>query len=287
MFERKKEKELLLASLVADSYSLGTHWVYDEKSLSTLNINWNILNSPLALWHKGKVAGEFTHYGDQTYWLYEYLEDKDSFDDKQFEMYWYEKMKTYQGYIDSATKQSIQNIVNGVYPSGSQSTDLSIVGRIAPLLKVSKNKNEFIENVEKFIKITHNSSKALICGNFFAKLLLMVLNGKDIEESIIFLKDELDSSFQKMIERAIASKDKNTFETIRTFGPACDIDEGFSGVIHLLCKYKNFKDMLVNNAKAGGDTSSRAMIASIIFLANSNISVIPQEWLGINLRFNI
>lgn len=284
MVEEKKQKDLLLASFVADSYSLGSHWVYDEKKLALASINWNVLNAPMSLWHKGKGAGEFTHYGDQTLWLYEYLKDKNSFDDKDFMMFWFEKMKTYNGYVDSATKQSMQNIANGIYPSGSLSTDLSIVGRIAPLLKVSKDKNEFLENVEKFVRITHNSAKALISANFFAKLLLMTIEGKDIEESIEYLKDSLDSSFQKMITQGIESKNEDTFNTIKNFGTACDIDGGFPSVIHLLCKYKNFKDMLICNAKVGGDTSSRAMVCAIIFMAKESIAKIPHEWLEIQVN---
>lgn len=284
MFDQNKIKDLILVSLVADSYSLGSHWVYDEKQLSKNIINWEVLNPPLAIWHKGKSAGEFTHYGDQTLWLYEYIKDKNSFDDKDYTKYWYEKMKTYDGYLDSSSKQSIQNIANGIYPTGSHSTDLSIVGRIAPLLLVSKDRDDFLTNVDKLVKLTHNSVKAITCAKFFAKLLLMVLDGKDIVESIEFLKDEFDSSIQKMIDRGIESKNLDTYDSIRNFGPACDIDDGFSGVIHLLCKYNNLRSMLIANAKAGGDTSSRAMIASIIFLANKPASQIPQEWLLIKAK---
>jgi ADP-ribosylglycohydrolase len=281
MFNVKKAKDLVLYSLVADSYSLGVHWVYDEKQLKQNSINWEILNAPLSVWHKGKGAGEFTHFGDQTCWLYEFLKDKDSFDENEYMFSWYENMKTYNGYVDGASRETIQNIVNGMKPSGSTSTDLSVIGRIAPLLKVSNSKQDFLENVEKFVRVTHNSAKAVIAANFFAKLLLMSLEGKDIEQSIISLKDEFDSSIQNMISKALESKDKDTYETIRHFGPACDIDEGFGGVIHLLCKFKNLKDMLICNAKAGGDTSSRAMIATIIFMANKPISQIPQNWLAI------
>jgi len=42
--------------------------------------------------------------------------------------------------------------------------------------------------------------------------------------------------------------------------------------------------MLIYNAKAGGDSSGRAMIASIIFMAQKNKSMneIPSSWLNIN-----
>ena len=77
MFDQKKIKELILTSLVTDAYCLGSHWVYDEKQLQENNLDWNELNNPLSVWHKGKSAGEFTHYGDQTYWLYEFVKDKE------------------------------------------------------------------------------------------------------------------------------------------------------------------------------------------------------------------
>jgi ADP-ribosylglycohydrolase len=284
MFE-EKIKDLILATLVADSYCLGTHWIYDEEQLVNNSIDWNGLNAPLALWHKGKSAGDFTHYGDQTYWLYEFLKDKNDFDENEYKLHWFEKMKTYTGYMDGATRTSILNIENNIVPSGSNSTDLSIIGRIIPLLKVSKTKEEFILNVEKFVKITHNSKKALETAHFFANLLLLVLEKNNIEKSIIELKESYDSSIQNMVEKGLNSKDLDTFETIRNFGPACDIDGGFSGVIHLLCKYENLKDMLIPNSKAGGDTSARAMIASAILFANKEISEIPENWL--NLKVNI
>jgi ADP-ribosylglycohydrolase len=284
MYE-EKIKDLVLTTLVTDSYCLGTHWVYDETQLVDNDINWEDLNAPLAMWHKGKSAGDFTHYGDQTYWLYEFLKDKNSFNEKEFLDFWFEKMKTYTGYIDGASRNTILNIENNVTPSGADSHDLSIVGRIIPLLKVSKTKEEFLQNVTKFVKLTHNSKDAIQSADFFANLLLLVLEKNEIEESILQLKDSYDSFFQDMMEKGINSKNSDTFETIRTFGPACDINGGFSGIIHLLCKYDNLKDMLIANSKAGGDTSARAMIASAILLANKKIGEIPNNWL--NLKVNI
>ena len=283
MFDQKKVKELVLTSLVTDAYCLGTHWVYDDKQLLDNSIDFEKLNKPLSIWHKDKLAGEFTHYGDQTYWLYEFLKDKDVFDEKEFLDFWVSKMNAYNGYIDGASRNTLENIQNAVTPSGSNSSDLSIVGRIAPLLKVSKSKEEFLKNVQKFVSLTHNSTKALNASNFFAKLLLRVLDGNDIEESILLLIDEFDVSIQNHIKNAIASKNKNSFETIREFGPACDVDQGFAGSLHLLLKYDNLKEMLIENAKAGGDSSARAMIASVIFMAKSSVTQIPNDWLAIKV----
>ena len=281
MFDRKKIKDLILTSLVADSYCLGSHWVYDEKQLTQAQIDWNILNAPLAVWHRGKIAGEFTHYGDQTYWLYEFLGNKDSFNKDEFLQYWKNKVNLYEGYIDGATKNTLENIEQGITPSGSSSSDLSIVGRITPLLLVSNTKEEFLSNVRDLVSLTHNSPKALNSSVFFAKLLWNVLDGNGIEESILALKEDCDTQIQGYIQQAINSKDKDTFEAIREFGPACDVEGGFAGAIYLLLKHNNFKQMLVENAQAGGDSSARAMITSVIFMANKPMIQIPKEWLAI------
>lgn len=284
MFE-EKIKDLILGSFVVDSYCLGMHWIYDESLLLEKSFDLEKLNAPKAIWHKGKKAGDFTHYGDQTFWLYEFLKDKETFDEKLYTDFWYKKMKNYIGYIDGSSKNTILNIENGVIPTGSNSTDLSIIGRISPLLKVSKTKEEFFKNVEKFVKITHNSEIAVVCANFFAKLLILVLEKNDILESILKLKGQYDEIFAQMIQKGIDSKDEDSFKAIRGFGPACDIDEGLSGVIHLLVKYDNLKEMIINNAKAGGDSSARGMIATVIFIANKNINQLPNEWLNLNTKF--
>ena len=283
MFE-EKIKDLVFSSLIVDSYCLGMHWIYDESALLEKDFDWQKLNAPRAIWHKGKKEGDFTHYGDQTLWLYEFLKDKDSFDEELYSKYWYEKMKNYTGYIDGSSRNTVLNIENKVSPSGASSTDLSIVGRIAPLLKISKNKEEFFINVQKFVQITHNSSLALMCADFFAKLLILALEKNDILDSILKLKEQYDDSFKELIQKGIDSKNQNTFETLRGFGVACDIHDGISGVIHLLVKYDNLKQMIINNAKAGGDSSARAMIATIIFMANKEINQLPKEWLSINAK---
>ena len=84
-----------------------------------------------------------------------------------------------------------------------------------------------------------------------------------------------------MIDNALNSKEEDSFKAIRDFGPACGINDGFSGVIYLLLKYNNLKQMIIENSKAGGDTSARAMIATIIFMANNEIEQLPKEWINI------
>ena len=284
MFRQEKIDEIITAVQVADSYSLGSHWVYDEKQLAILPVDWDTLNAPQAMWHKGKKAGDFTHIGDQFHWLANFVENREGFDESMYLKFWQNQMDEYDGYIDGATRNTLVNIQEGKL-IGSDSDDFSVIGRIAPLLKVSKNEDDFVQNVQKFVKLSHNSENVIESAIFFARLLFRVGDGKNIEQEILYLKNAFNSFIIENVEKGLNSKNANTFDTIRTFGPACGIDEGFAGIIHLLVKYQNdLKELLVQNAKAGGDTSSRAMIATMIFVADSDSKQIPQEWFALNKK---
>jgi len=283
MFNLEKIDNIIKLSLVSDSYSLGSHWVYDEEQLKNLPIDWNELNAPQALWHKGKNAGDFTHIGDQAYWLYQFLQDKKRFDSQEYLAFWKEKMKTYKGYIDGATRDTLKNIEQGKM-SGSNSHDFSVIGRIPSLLLVSTDEDSFFNNVQAFVKLSHDNNKVLEVAHFFAKLLLHVKQSEDIAETMNRLSLDYSKYIQGAVQEVLSSQEKETFEVIREFGPACDVDEGFRGIIHLLVKYTDdLKELLVQNAKAGGDTSSRAMIATYILIARDTKNNLPKSWFNLNI----
>jgi len=283
MFTKEKSNEIISAVKISDSYSLGSHWVYDKTQLLELPINWERLNAPQAMWHKGKKAGDFTHIGDQLQWLDEYVQDNNTFEPSNYLTFWQEKMTTYDGYIDGATRNTLANIEAG-NNSGSNSDDFSVIGRITPLLLISQNEDEFISHVEAFVKLSHNSVNVIESAIFFARLLFRVSEGKNIAQEISSLKNAFNAFIIDSVDKGIASKSENTFDAIRNFGPACGVEEGFSGIIHLLTKYpKNLKELLIQNAKAGGDTSSRAMVATMIFVVNKSSEDIPKEWFDLNI----
>jgi ADP-ribosylglycohydrolase len=278
MFSKKQIKNIIKNTLTADSYSLGAHWVYDEKQLSDLDINWDELNAPQAMWHKGKNAGDFTHIGDQAYWLYEFLKDKDSFVPHVYMSFWKDKMSKYDGYIDGATRETLENIENGII-MGSDSHDFSVIGRISSLLLISSDESEFRKNVQEFVKLSHNNKTVLETADFFASLLFKIQNDKDIKNEIVKLSNSYSDFIKNSVKEGVNSSELDTFQTIRNFGPACDIQSGFRGIIHLLCKYPNdLKKLLIQNAKAGGDSSSRAMSAIMILSANKEEQSLPKNW---------
>lgn len=263
-------KKSILSSFLCDTYSLGAHWVYDEKELESMTINWETLNAPHSLWHKGKESGDFTHYGDQTLFLLEFVSQNKSFNKQEYYNFWKAKMSNYTGYVDGSSRDALEAM-------GASSNDLSICGRIAPLLLCSSFKEEFLKNVADFVSITHNSTLALNASAFFAELLWLSQENNDIK-SLINATRANYPIFQKWIDEAIEKKDSDSFETIRDFGPACGIDGGFAGVIYLLLQNKSFKELMILNAKAGGDSSARGMVVAMILGMNTDVEL-PSEWI--------
>lgn len=267
---KNKIKKSILSSFVCDAYSLGSHWVYDEKELENLNINWGTLNAPQSLWHRGKECGDFTHYGDHTLFLLEFISQNGTFNKEDYYNFWKEKMSNYEGYVDGSSRSALEAI-------GASSNDLSICGRIVPMLLCSSSKDEFLTNVSSFVSVTHNSELALNASSFFAQLLWDSQESTDLVSLINAIKPNYPM-LQKWIEEAIEEKDKDSFETIRDFGPACGIDGGFAGVIYLLLQNKSFQEVMTLNAKAGGDSSARGMVVAMILGMNEDVEL-PDKWI--------
>ena len=262
-------KNIIVATFVADTYSLGAHWVYDEQKLASLPIDWDTLNAPQAKWHSGKFKGEFTHYGDQSIILLEFLNTHESFDETVFYRFWEQEMETFPGYVDGATKNAIQ-------AAGSPSTDLSICGRIALLLLCSKNREQFLENVTNLVRLTHNSELTHSASQFFGALLWDCRAGNSIGGSIQKLKNK-HPDLADWIDKGVASNTSDTPKTIREFGAACDIKGGFAGAIHLLSLGENFETTMRKNAKAGGDSAARGTTVAMIMATQTGFTM-PENW---------
>ena len=95
-------------------------------------------HDPLTSYHKGKKAGDFTHYGDQTLVLLEAVCLAGGFDGQHFAERWESFFKDYSGYFDKATKATIEKMATSrqMTASGSGSDDLAGASRLAALLQV-------------------------------------------------------------------------------------------------------------------------------------------------------
>jgi len=274
-------QDLIIGTLAVDAFTLGAHWIYSPEDISKADLDWKGLNKPLAQWHGDKQKGDFTHYGDQIVCLYEYIKANNEYDATNYMSAWKTFMSTYTGYKDGATNDTLANLEsNQSVPCGSSSHDMSIIGRIAPLLLVSSDEKTFLNNVKLFVQSTHNNEEVVEAADFFAKVLWSVNNGSSIKDAITSVNQGYSSRLQGYVKAGLEST-KETIEAINDFGPACPTNGGVQGTIYLLNNYENdFENCIIANVKAGGDSSARGMIIGMLMTAAYGKSIIPANWIN-------
>lgn len=273
----------LWGAFCADAYALGPHWEYDTRNIEKASLNWEGYNNPVTKYHGDKKAGDFTHYGDQSMWLLRTIADKSSFELASFGQIWKDEMKTYSGYIDHASNATLENLKKGAdwNSCGSESKDFSAVGRMAPLLLILGDMPAVLkEAVKAQTALTHNSEVVAEAAGFFSDLAAALLEGKELQANLRSIAAGYSKTLQDWVEKGIGSSSKKkTSLVIKTFGQACAIDQGFPGVIHLITKYTgNYRQAMEENAKSGGDSAARGMLAGMILGIINGEEAVPDEW---------
>ena len=273
---------ITLGALVADAYSLGAHWIYDDQQLASLDVDWQTLNDPRAHWHPNRKAGQFTHYGDQLVLIYEYALAQKHFHLGGYMKKWFFHMRCYDGYMDTATNNTLDNMrAHNALPCGFGSEDLSVAGRIAPLLHLSSDEETLLKNVDLFTRATHFTAVTRDCSRFCAQLLWRLWRGKRLDDAMAEILPTASDWMCSVVETAKAHLELAPGDAIRAFGRDCNARKGMPGAMYLLLRYKDdYRTAMIENAKAGGDSASRAMVAGMLMVAAYGVRIVPEEWIN-------
>ena len=284
---KENAKAMVLASFAADALSLGVHWIYNT---NVIDKKWgrveNYIKPERPTYHPTKDLGELTHYGDQTLVLLNSITQNAGFDLKKFAADWQHFFKGYEGYLDTATKKTLENFKTGSEPrtAGSDSDDFAGAARIAPLAYYYRTDlAQLLDSAKAQTALTHNNQKVIDSAAFSGQIAFEVLNGARPVAAI----QEASSQgfnhppFSKWIEAGLQSIEKDTRQAILDFGQMCEIDAAFPCVIHLIAKYEDdLKAALIENVMAGGDSAGRGLAVGMILGAHLGIESIPSEWLS-------
>jgi len=277
-----KLKGLMWGSLLGDAYSLGGHWVYDQDELAKSKLNLNGLNDPLTSYHPTKKAGDFTHYGDQTVWLLEYMKQSGVYDPFVYGELWQKNMTNYNGYKDSASNDSLLNIKSGrsFLAAGSGSHDLSVVGRHAPILFTLKGMDEMLESVKFHNCLTHMSKETLDASKYIAEVTLAMIYNLDVESTLQERAKFYGEAVEAEVEKAFKLKEKESNKAIKELGASCNVIGGLAATIYLLINHHDDFDALMRaNVLAGGDSAARGIVAGMIVGARYGFEAIKPSWI--------
>ena len=281
-----KAHAMVLASFAADALSLGVHWIYNT---NVIDKKWgpveNYIKPERPTYHPTKDLGDFTHYGDQTMVLLKSVAESSGFSLNHFAKSWQDFFKSYDGYFDGATKDTLGNLTAGkdISKVGSESDDLAGAARIAPLVYCYRNdERKLIESVRSQTAFTHNNQQVIDSAELFARVAGKVVRGATPVAAIKQVVDEGFSRepYTKWFIDGLKSADKDTRQAMLDFGQMCEIEAAFPCVIHLIARYEeNLSQGLIENAMAGGDSAGRGLVAGMILGAHLGLEVIPQRWL--------
>jgi len=284
---KKNARAMVLASFAADSLALGAHWIYDTALIHRQFGRIERLLKPTGQsYHPTKDLGELTHYGDQTLVLLQTLAESSNFTPDAFARNWQDFFKTYPGYMDQATRETLANFRSGKGPleSGSSSSDLGGAARISPLVYRYRGDGDALATaVRAQTAMTHNHSHAIDGAEYFARVAAKAFHKTSPEAAIQSVLEEHFNRdpFRQWVSEGVTSAGRETRAAISRFGQMCDIGAAFPAVIHLLTRYQdNLKEALVENVMAGGDSAARGMITGMILGAYLGMGAIPADWLA-------
>jgi ADP-ribosylglycohydrolase len=283
-------KTAVLAAFVADSLALGVHWVYDTAAIAGRYGRVNSLLRPeLAPYHRGKEAGDLTHYGDQMLLLLCHVAERGAFDVQSFSARWRTVMASYTGYVDQASRQTLASLERGVpvLDAGSTSDDFSGAARLAPLLAAYATKPlALVQAAAMQARLTHNSPQVLAAADLLAKASLFVQQGV---EPVAALERTAgassDFTVADLVRRGLAARELDSLEAVKSFGQSCSTMAGLPGAVQIVARHgRDLPTALEENVMAGGDSAARGMFIATL-LGSGPGAVVPEQWLqGLRCR---
>ncbi|MGD9349459.1 MAG: ADP-ribosylglycohydrolase family protein [Desulfobacterales bacterium] len=281
-----RPQAMVLASFAADALALGVHWIYNtgviDKKFGRVE---RFIKPERPTYHPTKDLGEFTHYGDQSLILLESVSECNGFDLSDFSKRWQKLLVTYDGYIDGATRGTLENLASGKAPSesGSGSDDLAGASRIAALVYAYRNDlPALVASARAQTAFTHRHEAVIEGAAFFATVTYRILGGASPTAAIEQTRKEVQSSqpLSEWIQMGLASVAQNSRQAIADFGQMCQIPAAFPAVIHLIAKYEtDLRSALIENGMAGGDSAGRGLLVGMVLGAHLGLNAIPAKWM--------
>lgn len=279
-------RSAILASLAADSLSLGAHWEYDQARIARqLGRVADLLPPTLNDYHPGKGAGAQSHYGDQALLLLRSVTAKGAFDLADFAARWHGLMDGgYTGYMDKASREALANFRSGRPPeqTGAATNDFAGAARMAPLLAVLGNDEEGLVNAARAQTLmTHGSPVIADGAEFMARSTAALLRGNDMRAAFDHAARARYAALpaEDWLAFADMSLSEETPAAIARFGQSCGMQGAFLGVVHIALKHEaDPATGLVDNVMAGGDSCARGLAVGMLFGARHGLGWMPERW---------
>jgi len=291
--------KMIKAALLGSSSSLGLNWIYDKKLLSEYSKKNKVLFIPIDhnLYKQAKTGfdvypnssvGDLDFMGEILNLFSNFLDDSSDISLKSWrnEVYNYIKEDgTYNAYIEkygnvlvSKYEDEIKNNLEAQVHTDYE--DKQLIG-LAMFTAIYEN-DDFSNKIDDSLNYAKTFTNYSAITNFTELLFNLFNDLKSGIEKEIALKQNIKfapSSYQKNLNHSLHKVDSYFF--IKNFsGVACELDQSFPLIYHLVAHNDTWEEALTQNAILGGASSARGIIISSIFNIIDGIPVKYQEKLN-------
>lgn len=276
------------AALIANTATLGVHWIYNPSFLKALSIKQDLLfmkqskdiydaSKPSYYVYPKSNVGDFTLQGNILKWLYEKLKTDENIDISDYETLIYQHIKPggdYEGYIETYTKKMIierlSKELNHTNPPFDKIDD-HLVGFIPFIVYKSLQKN-----LDQAILLSQTFSHLKAYKDYIHFFNHIIDHIKDTSIDLVILNAlhlaPVDK--QETLKRAIQTTDTDDFISSDA-GIACQINQSIPLIIHLISHATSFEDVIKKNAVIGGASSDRGLLLGFML---SYLFEVPKSW---------
>ena len=246
---RDRVEGMIWGQFLGDAMCLGTHWIYNLEDLKTFYPDLKGFEQPRAgHYHAGKKPGELTHYGEAALVLLESVAENGGLDIADYCQRFFSHFASpdYRGYLDSATRGTIENAkldAAGLppesfnYQAGADDDQLATATSLAPVVARYWKSPDLAQQVERVTRVRQNHPRSVAYMQVYAQILVELLAGTDLHSAIHRVQesagkspefgDELTQRFKDVFER----KHLSTTEATAQLGQSCPLKNSFPSAL--------------------------------------------------------
>ena len=294
----------ILGALIADSATLGLHWIYDPKRIAEIEAsNELVFLQPDAshyagikgyFAHGGKAAGESTAYGEVCLLMLQHLAKYGNFNRIEYQTEFrahFGPGGKHIGYVDSPTRQTLHTLIPldpAIFPAASGADDdqfLSLAALPSLVATHIDTLEVLMKRVDEMVRVTNNNDLAVTAAQCAAAALFKILHGTPITQALVDALQFAGDKLRPLLEQALAIQTLDSVAVAEHFGLACHVAEGLPVVFHIAKCSPDYQTAIKANIRAGGDNCGRAImlgafIAAYMVKQGELTFPIPLEWLA-------
>jgi ADP-ribosylglycohydrolase len=299
----------VLGSLVADSASLGLHWIYDPARIAEIeSVRGLVFLQPDAnnysgvkgyFAHRFKTAGESTSYGETCLLMLKHLAKHGSFNRVEYQSDYrahFGPGGEFVGYIDTATRLTLRTLSAlepAEFPASSGADDdqhPALASLPALVATHDGTLEELMARVEVAVRVTNNNELAVSAGRCASAALFKLLHGMPLTEALTEALSFAGNTLKPLLAEALAMPQLDSIAAAERFGSACHVSEGLPLVFHIAQRAPDYRTAVESNIRAGGDNCGRsimlgAMVSAHAARQNPSEFPIPLPWLARYRKF--